>query len=173
MKTRILLLTTLAAMLAAAMALSGVASATHSTTDNPPRDLASGSGSEPVRGRFVAFSAVSGPSGENAHGHFRIETSSGLVLDGRVTCLATRDNIAVVGGQNPQPGLQSVFIVVEDNGTASEAEPDGLIVIFATTPATQEGCERVFSFLGGTFSPLPIDQGNFTVHDAPPAEETP
>jgi hypothetical protein len=162
------------ALLFSVVAGSGVASATHTTTDNPPHDFASGSGYVPAYPVSVTISATSGPSGENAKGHYRTMGPS-FDQQGPVTCLATAGNIAVVGGPRSDFPAGGFFNVVEDNGTPGEREaaPDRWKNIFGPPP-TQQGCETVLEISSSGFGVFfPIDRGNFTVHDAPPADVTP
>jgi hypothetical protein len=154
------------ALLFSVVAGSGVASATHSTSDNPPHDFAVGSGHAPAIGVSVAFSAISsGPLGENPQGHYRIDLGTGTVFQGPVTCLATAGNRAVLGGPHPDLPQSGLFIVVEDNGTPSEVAPDRFNIASAPVTPTQATCQ---SLLATSIATFPIDQGNLTVHDAPP-----
>jgi hypothetical protein len=148
------------AVLFSVVAGSGVASATHTASDNPPRDFAVGSGHVPAIDADLAFSAISsGTSGQNPRGHYRTD-ALGVELQGPVTCLATAGNRAVLGGPHPTNPSLYVYVIVEDNGKPSEALPDRVnVAAFFPVP-----CQAFLPFTVETF---PIERGDVIVHDAP------
>ena len=128
---------------------------------NPPNDFAVGAGKVPSIETEVAFSAHSGPTGEDPSGHFNI-TIGGNEFDGHVTCLAVSGNRAVLGGEYPDFPGSGIFIRVEDNGNPSGATPDRLTWI-SGPPATPAFCQFL---LTANFFTFPVTQGNIVVNDA-------
>jgi hypothetical protein len=116
--------------------------------------------------------ATSDPNGANARGHFFAVidvTAVGLgviEVEGNITCLNVSGNTAIDGGVVTASNSPLVPVGAPthgktvDNGQGSTATaPDEHFGFLGQLPPTV--C-NVFPF-----STLPIDQGNYTVHDAP------
>lgn len=155
-----------------------VASATHSAGDGPKKDFVRGTGHfegpNPVTGQptdlTMHVSARSGPSGENPKGHFFVkrEAPTELRVRGEVTCLNVVGNQAVVGGriERGQVPPDAVFPIgggvlfqFDDNGEA-RLIPDRMQGSPTLTPTV---CPNPVPA-----ARLPIQQGNFVVHDSAP-----
>src|SRR5688572_22230845 len=99
---KLLMLLGLAASSLVLMIAPATVSATHSPGEGPDQDLASGT-MESVIGTKFHVNAHSGPSGEDAGGHFYVERKEAvgpaqLDFAGDVTCLTVIGNVAFVGG---------------------------------------------------------------------------
>jgi hypothetical protein len=120
-----------AALMGAALALPGVASAQAPTQDSvvltPP-------GATPIAGEHVLFTinATSGPSGENPTGQLAFMVFGALDIHGPVTCLAVRGNTATINIRD-EGSLSGFIITVQvvdgqpdtfDSGAASRAPTD-------------------------------------------------
>jgi hypothetical protein len=126
----------------------------------PARDSLVGNGSNPVL--FSAqVSAKSGPSGEDAKGHWTFDDGFSDKRKIDVTCLAVIGNRAVVGGPRPDAPGNYQYLIVEDNG----ADGDRMSSLSTLLVADQVGCALVAT---STFPLDPVDDGNFTVNDAIP-----
>ena len=151
----------------------GVAGATHSAGDGPNYDFVRGTATT-VLGAKYHVNAKSGPSGEDATGHFFVERKDpapGLAafdIRGEVTCVNVEGNRAVVGGRVTQakgdfpaniPEGQGFVFRIIDNGEPNDAD----FVVGLPVPG------------GGVPDLCPIrttsnptERGNFIVHDATP-----
>lgn len=150
----------------------GVASATHSEGDGPNYDFARGTATGASGGQFHV-NARSGPSGEDATGHFYVERknpASGPAFDfrGEVTCLRVDGNRAVVGGRVTQtkgdfpanPAEGSGFLIrIVDNGEPGDAD------LVSAVPVPGGGVPDVCPDQTTTNR---TQRGNFVVHDATP-----
>jgi hypothetical protein len=127
------------------------------------KDRVKGAGSVPNLGFTFHVTAHSGPSGEEPTGHLKI-TLTGMVHEGKVTCLFVLDNRAAVGIDRADDPRFGVFLVVEDNGEGGPV-PDR--ATFASGPSANEsGCRIAFAvFAEGFASPV---EGDVVVEDAPP-----
>ena len=154
-----------------------VAIATHGEGQGSwKKDFASGTGhfegSGPLGPTDVTMhvNAKSGPAGENATGRFFVhrELPSKLDLHGKVTCLKVIGNQAVIGGR------------IERSKVADPQFPEGGGIVIQVDD-TGEGTAISDRMHGGpTSSPpavcpdplpsgrLPVQQGNFVVHDHRP-----
>jgi hypothetical protein len=156
----------LAAATLAVAATPGIAVATHSSGDDPNHDQVDGTGR--LGAPFftqVHVNATSGPSGEDAQGQYYIDKDVfGRDFRGRVTCLTVIGNLAVVGAVIERSDFSTLFpvgyfvrIVVHDLGEPGDV--DG--INFSEANPLPVSC--VFPF-----ATLPMQQGNFIVHDALP-----
>lgn len=151
-----------------------VASATHSNGKGPAKkNFAHGTGHfeglSPLGQTDVTMhvNAKSGPSGHHAKGRFFIhrELPSQLDVRGEVTCLKVVGNQAVVGGriehsEVPDPAFPEgggIVIQVDDNGAGSDRMHGGPA---SSPPATCPDPTPA--------ARLPVQEGNFAVHDATP-----
>jgi hypothetical protein len=147
--------------------VAGVANATHSTEANspgPPKDFAVGGGKHTSAGTQFAFSAHSGPLGEDPKGHIQLFFPQG-VIKAEVTCLIVDGNEAFITGVSDElPGGTTVTHAV-DNGEPGDPTPDlmrGSFLPFITPVDGQPGC-----FLP-QLPPVPVTEGNIVVHDGQP-----
>jgi hypothetical protein len=138
----------------------GVASATHGPTDNPPRDLFQGAGEASSVSIAMRVSATSGPLGENANGHLS-EPSQ----DARVTCLVVSGNRATAGGTITGSSPNTLFFVAEDN---PDPAPDRVTRLSGggDIPANQAGCALFHTLFAGAL--FPLTSGDLTIHDGQP-----
>lgn len=159
----------------ACLALPAAAAATHSGGQGPKQDFAQGTGHAdlPQFGQIGTFhvNAKSGPGGEDARGHVRLEILRNGALQaelrGRVTCLNVAGNRAVVGAEIERGEAAGIPDIVgtgaifefEDNGSGSDAPPDRSNAGLVGTPP--EVCPPP-----PVVAVLPFGQGNFVVHDA-------
>jgi hypothetical protein len=164
---------TLALLVSLALAVSA-ANATHSEGEGPNHDFVSGTGQ--FQGLLaidleIHVNAKSGPSGEDAQGHFFIRQQPGFVfteldIRGEVTCLNVQGNRATVGGEITESKVDPTFeglgvlVYVEDRGEGNEPNDGSLIAFFTATPP--EECHAPIPI------PLLFEQGNYIVHDATP-----
>ncbi len=165
------LLLTMSLALVVALAVSGVASATHSNGKGPDKDLVSGTGQflPDTLDLEIHVNAQSGPSGEDAKGRFFVRRGDDTDLDfrGEVTCLHVDGNRATVGGRITQARAgdeslegRGIVLFIEDNGEGSnnpDDESDGFF-----TPTPPQTCPPP------TFGTAPFEKGNYIVHDATP-----
>jgi hypothetical protein len=159
MKKLILALTLLLALAVG----TGVANAT------PPNDFAVGGGkhTDPANPNVAiqfAFSAQSGPLGEDPKGQIQLDFD-GNKVKAEVICLVVQGNRAIITAVSDE--LPGGIVVTEavDNGEPSDGTPDLLRNSFveAIVPDPDNpGC-----FLP-TLPPVPVTQGNIVVHDATP-----
>ena len=172
MKKMILALT-LALLFALAVG-TGVANASHSEQANstgPPKDFAVGGGKHtdpaaPDVAIQFAFSAHSGPQGEDPKGHVQLFFPEG-VINAKVTCLIVTGNRALITAVDDELPGPSNAVVIEavDLGEPSDGPPDllrGSFEGFIIESAEQPGC-----FLP-VLPPVPVTQGNIVVHDRLP-----
>ena len=151
---------------AAAAVVPGAANATHSGGAGPKHDFVAGTGHGAAQNSDLHVNAKSGPTGQGAQGHFfsRFVTLTGREIDirGRVTCLRVNGNDAVWGG------------VVEQSRTPVIPEGAGVIGRIFDGGEPGAGRDRRVLIPGGPpptqctdpgFPGLPIDQGNYVVHD--------
>lgn len=160
--------------LALSLAAAGTALASHNGDRGGPQDFAVGTGSSGES--RVSFAAHGGPSpSEPVSGHFTAKGSllevggmdiGAFMFEGPVTCLQVTGNRAglfyPIRNADPKAFEGSgVFITVEDNGNPSGDTPDRLgFVGPVPLPADPISCPP-----GPT--PMDLDEGNITVHDAP------
>jgi hypothetical protein len=108
--------------LLAIVAVPTIASATESG------DSATGSAMFDVVDAHVVVSAHSGPSGEDAHGHFSLDQGVGdLQLWAEVTCLNVQGNLAAIGGRTVKsktgiPAGTGVLQIVQDLGSPGDMD---------------------------------------------------
>ncbi len=141
---------------------------------DPGLDSALGSGHVDalIDGEYLLnFAAHSGSLGQNASGHFHLETIPGasvtLELDGDVTCLNVVGNLANVGGlvtkalMNGVPitGFKGFLEPVEDNHRLGLPDRVGGVFLLPNAPSICLPANPVDAVLA-------IDQGNIVVHDA-------
>jgi hypothetical protein len=138
---------------------------------DPGLDTALGSGHVDSGGDeiLINLAAHSGPLGQNASGHYHLETIPGsaipIELDVDVTCLNVVGNLAMVGGfvtklvvnGVPVSGVQGFLEPVQDNHLLGVPDMVGSISLMPNAPSI---CPPPTP---GTFA---IDQGNIVVHDA-------
>ncbi len=159
-----------------ALATAGIAApagATHSGGSGPNRDMAHGRGHFEGQGPFgptdvtMQFSAMRDASGE-VKGRFfthRLLPNPELHINGEVTCLNVVGNSATIGGrilhskQEAAPVGSGVLIQVVDFGEGSDHTDQMQGSLTATPPTT---CPAP-----PASARLAVQQGNFTVHDAP------
>jgi hypothetical protein len=145
----------------------GVANATHSEEANspgPPNDFAVGGGkhsSPPVQ---FAFSAHSGPLGENPKGHIQLFLPEGKIK-AEVTCLIVAGDQAFITGVSDELPGGIVVTHAVDNGEPSDPQPDLLRNSFEGF--IFESPERAGCFLP-VLPPVPVTEGNIVVHDGQP-----
>jgi hypothetical protein len=166
---------TLALTLALLFALAvgtGVANASHSDQGNstgPPKDFAVGGGKQidpahPDVDIQMAFSAHSGPLGEDPKGTIQLFFPEGVV-HAKVTCVIVEDNQAFITGVSDELDGGIVVVHAVDNGEPSDGTPDlarGSFAPFIVESTEQPGC-----FLP-VLPPVPVTQGNIVVHDGQP-----
>ena len=161
-----------------ALAMSGVAGATHNNkTDVPPQDFTTGAGKFSTGGveQKFAFSAhdadALSATPEARNGHYVVEARAPLPgaplveVKGEVDCLRVLGNRAFFGGpieKSSNPALEGQFaffdVVDNDQAPANGAAPDQFrFELLRGTPVCF-----------GPISGLPITQGNITVHDGQP-----
>jgi hypothetical protein len=168
---------TLALSLALRLALAvgtGVANASHSDQGNstgPPKDFAVGGGKQidpahPDVDIQFAFSAHSGPLGEDPKGHVQLFFPEG-VIHAEVTCVIIAGNEAFITAVDDELPGGIVVVHAVDNGEPSDGTPDlarGSFAPFIVESTEQPGC-----FLPtGELAPVPVTQGNIVVHDGQP-----
>ena len=163
---------TLALLLALAVG-TGVANASHSDQGNstgPPKDFAVGGGkhtdipagsTEPIQ---FAFSAHSGPLGEDPKGTIQLYFPEGVV-HAEVTCLIVEGNRAIITGVSDELPGGIVVIEAVDNGEPSDGHPDLLRASFE--PFIIESTEQPGCYLP-VLPPVPVTQGDIVVHDGQP-----
>jgi hypothetical protein len=176
MKLRLLTL----ACTTASLVLAGAASATHDllefdsavsalhqvdpTIDPPPSsggDFVVGGGQ--AVGAHLAIAAHGGQSGEDPRGTFRCPGCDGTIV-ARVTCLAVSLNRAAVGvvvtksDADSIPGGTELIVRLDDLGRGT-ADSVSLLAGFATLCVGHLGLP----------AQIPIEHGNFLVHDEVPA----
>jgi hypothetical protein len=168
---KLILALALALLLALAVG-TGVANASHSEQANstgPPNDFAVGGGkhTDPanpdVRIQF-AFSAHSGPLGEDPKGRIQLFFPEGVV-QAEVTCVIVEGNEAFITGVSDEIAGGIVVIHAVDNGEPSDGTPDLLRGSFA--PFIVESTEQPGCFLP-VLEPVPVTEGNVVVHDGQP-----
>jgi hypothetical protein len=161
---KLILALTLALLLALAVG-TGVANAT------PPNDFAVGGGkhidpAHPTVEIKFAFSAHSGPLGEDPKGHVQLYTDDG-VINAKVTCVIVEGNEAFITSVSDELPGGIVVTHAVDNGEPSDGQTDLLRNSFA--PFIVESTEQPGCFLPtGELEPVPVTQGNIVVHDAHP-----
>jgi hypothetical protein len=119
----------------------------------PGEDSVTGSGTANFWGPFQ-IDVRSGPSGENPSGQASFQTTFGLV-NGSVSCLAVRDNVATFNIPLTQFGL--ITVQVTDNGLGGD-----LIEGIPTSRPASDCSALTGSVSGGVFN------GDIVVVDAPP-----
>jgi hypothetical protein len=150
------------------LALPATAAATHSPGSSGPRDFVTGGGHHSLPDTQFTLSAHSGPLGENPKGHLSFKTDGGERFKADVTCVIVAGNQAFVTGVFTRPGSAEGQLVVAhavDNGEPGDATPDLLRFSFAGAifpVQNRPGCFLPF------LPPVPVTQGNITVHDATP-----
>ncbi len=172
--------------LAALVATAGAALATHSGGKGPKRDLATGTGIRTAvlpNGSdtrvMMGVSAHSGPSGENARGHFFVKRKTDppvagrpdLDFSGSVTCLRVIGNQAIVGGvvtkdrldlpNNQIEGTGFLGAYIDNDQVSGDADDQSNSSPGLAPPG--DVCPMSF------FLPTaPFQQGNYVVHNASP-----
>jgi hypothetical protein len=142
------------------------AAAHHDSPSNPPHDFVVGGGFHAVIPGFTppikfAFSAQSGPLGEDPHGH--VQVFSDPQAQARVTCLFVAGNRAFITTRTDAVPGGILVVDAVDNGEPGGAQPDLLrgSLIGAVVPIQgRPGCYRPL------LSPVPVTNGNIVVHDA-------
>jgi hypothetical protein len=161
---KLILALTLALLLALAVG-TGVANASHSDQGNstgPPQDFAVGGGKH--TGIPFAFSAHSGPLGEDPKGQLQVDFD-GNKIKAEVICLVVMGNRAIITSESDEVPGGIVVTEAVDLGEPSDGTFDLLRNSFegAIVPDPDNpGC-----FLP-TLPPVPVTQGNIVVHDATP-----
>jgi hypothetical protein len=172
-------------LLLAALAMPTTAGASHSSSVNPPGDLAAGGGAFAVPGdpeasfRF-SVGARSGPLGERPRGHLRISAfdivdadpanAEAFTVNGRVECLLVTGRTAVIGAVKRRfvlDGLEYVhynFLLLFDTKRADVATVVGVEGPAASLPAS-EACQ-VAAPTNPPVGFFPMFRGNVVVHDA-------
>jgi hypothetical protein len=159
---KLILALTLALLLALAVGI-GVANAA------PPNDFAVGGGkhtdpANPGVAIQFAFSAHSGPLGEDPKGHVQLFTDEG-VINAKVTCVIVEGNQAFITAVSDELPGGIVVTHAVDNGEPSDGTPDLLrssFEGFIFEDPERPGCFRP------VLEPVPVTQGNIVVHDAQP-----
>jgi hypothetical protein len=163
----------LSAMLVFSLVLAGGVGATHSNGTGPPKDLAAGTGTLLGFGDPMIHVNAQKDSAGNVSGHFFVKypaTSAsafaGLHISGHVSCLTVNVNTAGVGGTVERSNSPTVLVGTEvlltiidmgEPGTLDQANWGPFGNAAAACPA--------FSNNG-----IPIQQGNYIVHQDPPLE---
>jgi hypothetical protein len=159
---KLILALTLAMLFALAVGI-GVANAT------PPNDFAVGGGkhTDPANPGVAipfAFSAHSGPQGEDPKGQIQLFTDEG-VIHAKVTCVIVEGNQAFITAVSDELPGGIVVTHAVDNGEPSDGTPDLLRNSFVE--AIFEDPERPGCFRP-VLEPVPVTQGNIVVQDATP-----
>lgn len=149
-----------------------VAGATHSSGKGPKKDFARGTGHfeglSPLGQTVITMhvSARSGPSGQNPKGRFLVKRDlpTELRQRGRVTCLNVVGNQAVIGGviersRVPDDIGDGILFQFDDNGNGTVISDR----MHGSPTSTPTVCPPPVPA-----ARLPIQQGNFVVHDATP-----
>jgi hypothetical protein len=168
---KLILALTLALLLALAVG-TGVANASHSEQANstgPPKDFAVGGGKHtdpaaPDVAIQFAFSAHSGPLGEDPKGHVQLFFPEG-VIHAEVTCVIVEGNEAFITAVSDELPGGIVVTHAVDNGEPSDGQPDLLrnsFEEFIFEDPERTGCFRP------VLEPVPVTQGNIVVHDGQP-----
>jgi hypothetical protein len=138
----------------------------------PPNDFAVGGGkhtdpANPGVAIQFAFSAHSGPLGEDPKGHVQLFTDDG-VINAKVTCVIVEGNQAFITAVSDELPGGIVVTHAVDNGEPSDGTPDLLRNSFVEPAGSiVEDPDNPGCFLP-TLPPVPVTQGNIVVHDATP-----
>jgi hypothetical protein len=163
----------LSVMLTFSIVFVGGVSATHSNGTGPPKDLTAGTGTLAFLGNPMIHVNAQKDSTGDVTGHFFVkypkDSSSplaGLQISGRVSCLTVDVNTAGVGGtiersnSTAEPvGTQVLLTIIDlgEPGTLDQANWGDFPGAATTCPAfTNNG--------------VPIQQGNYIVHQDPPLQ---
>ena len=124
-------------------------------------DFAVGGGKH-AGGVHFAFSAHSGPNGEDPRGEIQLFIA-GEMKPAAVTCLIVTGNEAIITATSDAVPGGIVVVDAVDNGNPADAIPDllrGSFEGFIYESPNRPGC-----FLP-VLPPVPVDQGNIVVKDA-------
>jgi hypothetical protein len=152
-----------------------VAGATHSNGKGPKKDFARGTGHfegiSPIGQTVITMhvNARSGPAGQNPKGRFFVKRDlpTELRVRGRVTCLNVVGNQAVVGGRIERGRVPDAMFPIgggilfqfDDNGNGTVISDR----MHGSPTATPTVCPPPIPA-----ARLPVQRGNFVVHDSAP-----
>jgi len=142
-----------------------VATAQHNSPANSPHAFAVGGGFHALIPGVTpaikfAFSAESGPDGENPHGH--VQVFSDPQAQAKVTCLFVVGNQAFITARTDAVPGGILVVHAVDNGEPGGPQPDllrGSLSGWVVPIEGRPGCYRPL------LSPVTVIKGNIVVHD--------